>query len=405
MTPKQKIKNLFKKSTVTVDSKFDEKTLTAALSTLEKSRKTESAGLQTNPWRIIMKSRITKMAAAAVIIIAAITGINQFGGSIDGASVAWADVAKHIAQADYVHIYYFKSRDNVLKSDFEAWYDRGSMVMRGKKGDLIYDDGQIEQGFDEHGRRITKGPSKFYKGLTFFEFFTMSLLSEKNEQFNQQIPANVGDDFLIYEFDSPVDESDYVESVFITVGKNSLLPIQMKAYFKDGDYDLVMFDYEAAEKPAEFFESPTVSEAPHGAGEVVLDGEEIAIDIEGAPGLKQAIIRLHGMYDGPAEQLPSNYRRLLPVRFHKTYKRKGGPIYKLDVTFITDEGYQSSTNDLIVLWLNESRQCGVGSSAGGLDNWPDGKYRNIKFSPLLKPTDKQDTYIIEINCWLKPKPD
>ncbi|MBW8035350.1 MAG: hypothetical protein FVQ79_06915 [Planctomycetes bacterium] len=41
-------------------------------------------------WRIIMKSRMTKLAvAAAVIIIAVLAGINPFGGSIDVASVAW----------------------------------------------------------------------------------------------------------------------------------------------------------------------------------------------------------------------------------------------------------------------------------------------------------------------------
>lgn len=43
-----------------------------------------------------MKSKITKIAAAAVIIIAVLIGINQFGGSIDGASVAWAQVVEQL---------------------------------------------------------------------------------------------------------------------------------------------------------------------------------------------------------------------------------------------------------------------------------------------------------------------
>jgi hypothetical protein len=89
----------------------------------------------------------------------------------------------------------------------------------------------------------------------------------------------------------------------------------------------------------------------------------------------------------------------------KTYQKKGGPMFRLQVLFVTDEGYNSGTNDIIVLWLNESQQCGVGSESGGLDDWPDGKYRNIKFSPSLKSTDKEDTYIVEIRCWLRPKND
>ena len=41
-------------------------------------------------WRTIMKNRITKFAAAAVIVIAVLGTIHHFTGSIDGASVAWA---------------------------------------------------------------------------------------------------------------------------------------------------------------------------------------------------------------------------------------------------------------------------------------------------------------------------
>lgn len=40
--------------------------------------------------------------------------------------------------------------------------------------------------------------------------------------------------------------------------------------------------------------------------------------------------------------------------------------------------------------LNEAKHCGLGS-----DNWPDGKYRNIRFSPLLKPTDTEGDLIDE----------
>ncbi|MHC4559702.1 MAG: hypothetical protein ACYS80_20615 [Planctomycetota bacterium] len=46
--------------------------------------------------RIIMKSPITKIAAAAAIIIAVLTGIHYLGGSIDGASVAWSQVVEQL---------------------------------------------------------------------------------------------------------------------------------------------------------------------------------------------------------------------------------------------------------------------------------------------------------------------
>ena len=337
-----------------------------------------------NIGRIIMKSRITKIAAAAVIIIAISFGIKLIGGP-DMANIAWGNVISRVAQADYVHCYYFKSRSNDFIRHFEAWYAHGKLVLRGDKGDMSYDDGQMEQGFDEHGRRITKGPSRFAEGQTFFEVFTAGLLSDKNGQFSQQTPTNVGDDFLIYKFDPLRRDRDFGESIFITVGKNSLLPVQLKFYHKDGDYDLIMFDYEASEKPPEFFEPPTVGSANCG-GEVVLDGEEVVFNIEGAPGLKQAIVRLH----------------------NKSYDSDDVPTFSLEVVFIVEEGFTSMVYppNFIRVKLNEAMQCGVGPPTGdSFDDWPDGQYRNIRFSPLVKSTDREDTYIVEISCWIKTKDD
>jgi len=382
-------------------AELDEKTLKDVFSVMEKSTKTQPALKQSNIWRIIMKNPMTKLAAAAVIIIAVLIGANQFSGSIDGASVAWADVVTQVSRVDYIHVYYFKSRDNDVKCDFEAWYSDGKMVMRGKMGDMIYDDGRVQQAFDQHKRLIGKEQSLFAKGQPFFEVITAGLLSHKNEQFTQQTPANVGDDFLIYDLDPPPDEGDFLANVTITVGKSSLLPVQMKIYQEGSDYDLVLFDYEALQKPKEFFEPPA-SGTSNGSTEIVLDGPEVVMDLVGAEGIKQAIVRLHGKFDGTVDQIPEDSRYDSKF-FPKNYKRKGGPVFKLDATFITDEGYLSQTNEFLILWLGETPQGGVGSAAGGLDNWPDGKYRNIKFYPTLKATDREDVFLLEMRCFLLPK--
>ena len=47
----------------------------------------------------IMRSRITKLATAAGIIIAVMVGINYLGGSPDGASVAWGDIVKRVERS------------------------------------------------------------------------------------------------------------------------------------------------------------------------------------------------------------------------------------------------------------------------------------------------------------------
>jgi len=414
MKPSDDIKKFFNKADLDTNPEMDKTVLNKVLSVQEK---TKSAVIQPKIRRTIMKSPITKLAAAAVIIFAVLVGIHQFSGSINVASVAWAEVTSRFAKVDYVHVYWLKNRGDDFFRQFEAWYAHGKLVMRGDKGGMTYDDGQTQQTFNEQGRRVGKRPSLFAEGKTFLELFTAGLLSDKNEKLSQQMPTNVGDDFLIYEVDPPPDwdHSDDLESIAITVGKNSLLPVQMKIFEKDSeDYDLAMFDYEAAEKPPEFFEPPMAASA-NGQSEVVLDGEEVVINIEGAPGLKQAVVRLYRKYDGPAEQFPSDYIssdrhapdfcRAVSEKERKKYEKKGGPVFRLDVSFVTDEGYRSATLDFLATRLNEAGKCGVGSASGGLDEWPDGKYRNIRFSPLLKSTDEEDTYIVEIHCWLRPKDD
>ncbi len=62
-------------------------------------RRKKTAETTPNIWRIIMKSRISRLAAAAVIIIAVLIGVNYFVGSVDMAGVALGDVLEQIYNA------------------------------------------------------------------------------------------------------------------------------------------------------------------------------------------------------------------------------------------------------------------------------------------------------------------
>jgi len=363
-----------------------------------------------NIGRTIMKSPIIKLAAAAVIIIAVLFGLKFIGGP-DVANTAWAEVRSRFAQIDYVHIYIVKSRGDDFFGHGEAWHAHGKTIVHGNDGSITYDDGRMVQYFDKRGMLTVRRPSIFADGQSFLEYLSGGFLSDENWQLREQIPTRVSDDFLIYTFDPPPG-SDWLDTTSITVGRNSLLPIQVKIYVDDEDYDLFIFDYEAPEKPPEFFVPPTVWPA-NCEGEVVLDGEEVVLNIEGAPGFKEAVVRLYDKYDGEAKEFPSDYISVerhspefcksVSEKARRQYEKKGGPVYRLDVSFVTDEGYHSTTLDFLAVWLNEASQCGVGALGGGLDDWPDGKYRNIRFSPSLKSTDKEDTYIVEIRCRIDTK--
>jgi len=112
--------------------------------------KQQTAGEQTlhsprpfNIWRTIMKSRITKLAAAAAIVIAVLISINQFGGSIDGASVAWANVVKNVEQAKVVIFRLTTSTtgmpdSEILVYDSSEYGSRMDVCVDGKIATRIY---------------------------------------------------------------------------------------------------------------------------------------------------------------------------------------------------------------------------------------------------------------------------
>jgi len=69
MSSAEKIRKLFVKSDITVNSKLDDRIINDALTAFDKSEKTKSISSEPNIWRIIKKSKITKLAAVAMIII------------------------------------------------------------------------------------------------------------------------------------------------------------------------------------------------------------------------------------------------------------------------------------------------------------------------------------------------
>jgi len=100
MRPAENIEKSIKKLQVAPSAQMHERTLNDALKAQEKWRNTRVALPESSPWRIIMRSRMTKIVAAAAIIIAVLVGIHQFGGSIDVESVAFADVVRPLLTAE-----------------------------------------------------------------------------------------------------------------------------------------------------------------------------------------------------------------------------------------------------------------------------------------------------------------
>jgi len=97
MRPAENIEKKIKKLHLKASADLDKRVHDDISAALAESEKIKSVQTEPNIWRTIMKSRITKLAAAAVIIITVFVGIHYFGGSIE--NVAFADVMQNIQNA------------------------------------------------------------------------------------------------------------------------------------------------------------------------------------------------------------------------------------------------------------------------------------------------------------------
>ncbi len=102
MKPTENIEKIIKGLHDTTTADMDNRVIGDILRTFKNQQMQTSAASQPNLWRIIMKNKITKLAAAAVIIIAVFVSINHFGGNLGVTSVTWADVSKKMDTASTV---------------------------------------------------------------------------------------------------------------------------------------------------------------------------------------------------------------------------------------------------------------------------------------------------------------
>ena len=112
MKPADDIKKLFKNAAISTNPKVDEVVFDKVSTAQEKVLKAKPAISESHIRTTLMNSRFIKLAAAAVIIIAVLIGISQFGGFFDGSSVAWADISRRLNDVDYVHFYKVQSKEN-----------------------------------------------------------------------------------------------------------------------------------------------------------------------------------------------------------------------------------------------------------------------------------------------------
>ncbi len=147
MRSAEDIKRLIRNLTDRTSAQMDERVLGDVLRALEESEQ-PSALTWPNIRRTIMKSPITKLAAAAVIIAAIMLGMYALTGSVGGTSITIAQVRQAIQDIDWVQMVCTAEEESV-----SAWYSFASKVQI-----LVDDEGRIVYFDFNAGKRLVWNP-------------------------------------------------------------------------------------------------------------------------------------------------------------------------------------------------------------------------------------------------------
>jgi hypothetical protein len=218
--------------------------------------------------RFIMKDRITKLAVAAAVIVAVSIGINYLGGSIDGASVAWADVVEQFNSIAFFNAsVYLKENSTDEPIQIELWRNSQKKArIRADSQVLFADGGQVVAGYAIDGsiRKIETeeynemGMAMAQQLFSFQEFsldMVISAFGVSKDRVKETTPlinpaAMISEDLLVFDLQSDISP----EWMRIWVLRESRLPIRIRSWDpRDGDCVDVVMSY-SAEQSAEFFD-------------------------------------------------------------------------------------------------------------------------------------------------------
>jgi len=197
-----------------------------------------------------MKSPVTQLAAATVIIIVVLIVINQFDGSIDGATMAFAQITENMKKMPWMHGVVEGAGERL-----EAWFsfERRVMVSKRVPGEIRYHDGlkQTVQIYEPDANTITISytTANALAGLGSvldFPKHILKLFDDTGEKIIQETGKYKGKDSKIYKMSGFLGCMDMRVEMIVDMDKNILLFLNQKVFDEAGALKMegnAYFDY------------------------------------------------------------------------------------------------------------------------------------------------------------------
>ena len=254
MKPVERIEKLIKERRYKASAKTYDKALGSFLRAVDEHIEQKPVPGEPEIWRKIMKSRITKLATAAIILITSYVVLYQSGGSIDVASISFAQVTENMRQMPWLHgVAEVKQAagTEIVDIRFEAWlsFERQLAVVKDSNGKVMFQDDlkHISQAYDSNTETITilrdKGLNwnKNLSSVRDVPGVLIKLFEEAGEKVVRETGKYKGKDVLIFRTSALLamtsqisDDMDMKVEMAVDAERQVVVFINQKAFDKDG---------------------------------------------------------------------------------------------------------------------------------------------------------------------------
>lgn len=246
MRPAEKIEKIIKNVPLDTRGQRDRDVLDDVLMAL---RGTETnAKRQPNIWKAIMKNRMTKLAAAAAIILAVLIGI----GTFDRTS-AWADVLKALEEVDQVYVVSTFTLSDGTEAQSKYWLRKPDCLRQEEPQRTVIDNGRERLTID-----VEKKEAKLEDSVTAYQPISDHHMFEQIGMFRgnkvegltvEKLEDQSGDTISVFGLDFQPPHSQLAVQGKAWVDTNTMLPtrvtLQLRSEPKEGEPQggEVTFDY------------------------------------------------------------------------------------------------------------------------------------------------------------------
>jgi acetolactate synthase regulatory subunit len=247
MKPVERIEKLIKERRYKASPETYDKTRDSFLLGVYYKLKYKAAPNELKLWRKIMKSRITKLTTAAVVLIAAYVVLHQSGGSIDVTTVTFAQITQNMEQMPWLHAVgdqKLAAGTEMMDIRFEAWLciERQLSALKDSNGKVIFQD-ELEhnfQAYDPNTETITTLRDKglnWNKNLSSVGDIPQALIKayeEAGEKVVRETGKYKGNDVLIFKMSAFLGGRDMKVEMAVDAERQVVVFINQTAFDKDG---------------------------------------------------------------------------------------------------------------------------------------------------------------------------